>query len=82
MADDAVLAVGVGASDDSPGEPALVIYVDAGKERPPIPAVIDGVRTKVVEGDRFRTFSWGKQTKPQASCSKRGVSAKHSRLNH
>ena len=68
MADDAVLAVGVGASDDSPGEPALVIYVDAGKERPPIPAVIDGVRTKVVEGDRFRTFNWGKQTKPQASC--------------
>ena len=40
------------------------------------------VHTKVVEGDRFRTFNWGKETKPQVSCSKKIVSAKHSTLNH
>ena len=54
MADPAVIGVGVGASEDSPEEAAVVIYVDKEKAHAPIPAVIDGVRTKVIVTDRFR----------------------------
>jgi len=53
MADPAVIGVGVGASEDSPEEAAVVIYVDKEKAHAPIPAVIDGVRTKVIVTDRF-----------------------------
>src|SRR5947209_5516801 len=78
MAQEGIVGVGVGASADSPGEPALVIYTEAGKQ-PVIPAVIDGVRTKVVEGERFRTFNWGKESKAPVSCPKpKAVSVKHS----
>lgn len=81
MAQEGILGVGVGASADSPGEPALVIYVEAGKQHAAIPAVIDGVRTKVVEGDRFRTFNWGKETKAPVSCPKpKAVSVRRSAL--
>jgi hypothetical protein len=53
MRDAAVTGVGVGQSDDNPGESALVIFL---KDRPrvPIPAQIDGVRTKVIPGSEFR----------------------------
>jgi len=54
MVDPAVIGVGVGASEDSPEEAAVVIYVDKEKAHAPIPAVIDGVRTKVIVTDRFR----------------------------
>jgi hypothetical protein len=47
MRDAVVQSVTVGASDDNPGEGALVVEVSA-VPRTPIPAVIDGVRTKVV----------------------------------
>ncbi len=57
MADPAVIGVGVGASDDSPGEPAVVVYVERGKPHAPIPAELDGVRTKVISTDRFRALS-------------------------
>ena len=53
MVDPAVIGVGVGASEDSPEEAAVVIYVDKEKAHVPIPAVIDGVRTKVIVTDRF-----------------------------
>ena len=83
MAQEGILGVGVGASADSPGEPALVIYVETGKQHATIPAVIDGVRTKVVEGDRFRTFNWGKETKAPVSCAKPPiVTLKHSLRSH
>ncbi|HEY6349356.1 MAG TPA: hypothetical protein VI636_08120 [Candidatus Angelobacter sp.] len=64
-----IQGVGVGVSDDNAAEPAMVIYVISGTQRPQIPAVMDGLRTKIVEGDRFRAFGWGKDTKP--SCSKK-----------
>jgi hypothetical protein len=53
MRDAAVTGVGIGQSDDNPGESALVIFL---KDRPrvPIPAQIDGVRTKVIPGSEFR----------------------------
>ncbi len=50
MQDSAVSSVSVGASADSPGEGALVIHLSRGANAP-IPAVMDGVRTRVVFDD-------------------------------
>jgi hypothetical protein len=66
MGREGIMGVGVGRSEDGPGDPALVIYVEQGKLRSSIPAEIDGIRTKIVEGDRFRAFGWGHETKPVA----------------
>jgi hypothetical protein len=66
MADPAVIGVGVGASDDSPGEAALVLYVEQGKTLGAIPAQINGVRTKIIRTDRFRAFDWNE--KPTKAC--------------
>jgi len=57
MGDPAVIGVGVGASEDNPGEAALVLYVDREKTHAPIPAEIEGVRTKVIVTDRFHATS-------------------------
>jgi hypothetical protein len=70
MAQPGIQGVGVGISDDNPAEAALVIYVIAGVPHPEIPAVMEGLRTKIVEGDRFRAFGWGHETRPSA-CSPR-----------
>jgi hypothetical protein len=48
-----VQAVGVGASRDSPHEPAILFFVTAGQPRTNIPAQVDGVRTRIVEGQLF-----------------------------
>ena len=45
--DSAVRSVEVGASADSPGEGALVLHLSRGANAP-IPAVVDGVRTRVI----------------------------------
>src|SRR5260370_25951763 len=45
--DPAIASVEVGASDDSPGEGALLIRV-TGSTNTPVPAVNDGVRPKLV----------------------------------
>lgn len=68
MATSGIIGVGVGASNDSPGESALVIFVEQGKSVS-VPAVIDGVRTRVIVTDPFRTFNWGKST--VKACSRR-----------
>jgi len=68
MSHSGIQGVGVGVSDDNTAEPAMVIYVITGAQHPPIPAVIDGLRTKIIEGDRFRAFGWGRETvKPTCS---------------
>jgi hypothetical protein len=54
MSDPAVIGVGVSASLDSPGDPALMIYVLKGKAHSAIPATIDGVRTRIKETGPFR----------------------------
>ncbi len=66
MADPAVIGVGIGASDDSPGEAAIVLYLEQGKPSGAIPAQIDGVRTKVIRTDPFRAFGWNE--KPAQAC--------------
>jgi hypothetical protein len=54
-----VQGVGIGSSVDSPGEAALMIFTIRGVPQDPIPAVIDGVRTRVRESSRFRAGSVG-----------------------
>lgn len=57
MSDPAVQGVGVGASLDSPGEAAVVIYVMKNKAHGPIPATIDGVRTRIKETAGFHPIT-------------------------
>jgi len=52
-----VQGVGIGASSDHPGEAALAIFVIRGTVHDSIPAVLDGVRTKVRESSRFHLGS-------------------------
>jgi hypothetical protein len=61
-----VQGVGVGSSVDSPGEAALMIFVIRGVPHDPIPAVIDGLRTRVRESSRFRAGTVGAQV--QRAC--------------
>jgi hypothetical protein len=49
-----VQGVGVTSSVDAPGEAALMIFLIRGVAHSPIPAVIDGLRTRVRESSRFR----------------------------
>ncbi len=63
--------IGVGRSDDAPGETTIVIYTITGETHAPVPAVLDGVRTKVVDGERFRSSGWNAHLEPKAaSCAK------------
>jgi hypothetical protein len=48
-----IQAVGVGASYDNPSEPAILLFVTKGQPRPNLPQVLDGVRTRIVEGQWF-----------------------------
>jgi hypothetical protein len=48
-----VQAVGVGASYDDPPEPAVLFFVTKGQPRTNLPAQVNGVRTRIVEGDLF-----------------------------
>jgi hypothetical protein len=59
-----VQGVGVTSSVDSPGEAALMIFVIRGVEHAPIPAVIDGLRTRVRESSRFRAGNAGAEPRP------------------
>lgn len=53
LAHPAVQAVGVGASLDNPGEPAIEFFVTRGASRAGIPAEVNGIRTRIIEGDLF-----------------------------
>lgn len=48
-----VQAVGVGASYDNPKEGAILFFVTKGQRHTDIPAQVDGVRTRIMEGDLF-----------------------------
>jgi hypothetical protein len=61
-----VQGVGIGSSVDSPGEAALMIFTIRGVPQAPIPAVIDGLRTRVRESSRFRSGSAGSEV--QRAC--------------
>lgn len=72
-----IFGVGVAASKDSPGEAAMVIYVDR-SSTVAIPAEIDGLRTQVVRGDPFRTSGWAQE--PAGSCSRTALRPRLSRV--
>jgi hypothetical protein len=46
-------AVGVGASFDNPDEAAILFFVTKGQPRTNLPAQVDGIRTRIIEGDLF-----------------------------
>jgi hypothetical protein len=56
MKDPAVIGVGVSAGD-APGEAAVVVFVDKTKSHGPIPATLDGVKTKIRAVKRFRALT-------------------------
>lgn len=51
-----IQAVGVAVSGDNPAETAISIYVIQGVSHQVIPPVIDGVRTKIFEGQQIRPY--------------------------
>jgi hypothetical protein len=51
-----IQGVGISVSNDNPTETAISFYVVQGVAHPVIPPVIDGVRTRIFEGDRFRPY--------------------------
>jgi hypothetical protein len=48
-----VQAVGVGGSYDNPKEPAILFFVTKGQPRTNIPQQVEGIRTRIIEGDLF-----------------------------
>ena len=53
-----IQGVGVGASEDDPGLPAIVLYVVEGAQHAPLPSNIEGVPTRIVSTDRFQAYGW------------------------
>ncbi|MGE5205954.1 MAG: hypothetical protein ACM3PW_10085, partial [Chlamydiota bacterium] len=72
----AIFGVGVGASEDSPGEAALVLFVDKDMTYTPPPA-LDGARVKVVRSDRFRAWGWNERGQRHACSLPRRAASKH-----
>jgi hypothetical protein len=54
MSHEQIQGVGVAASLDAPGEPAIMIYVLTGKSHTFVPVTIDGVRTRIKETSAFK----------------------------
>jgi hypothetical protein len=48
-----VQAAGVGASLDNPAEAAILLFVTKGQPRTNLPATVDGIRTRITEGELF-----------------------------
>jgi hypothetical protein len=61
----AVFGVGVGASEDSPGEAAVILFVDQDMSYTP-PIALDGARIKVRRIDRFRAWGWNERQQRRA----------------
>jgi hypothetical protein len=57
ISDPAVVAVGVGAGA-TPGQTAIVVYVERNKTARPIPPMLDGIPTRVIQGGRFIASDW------------------------
>lgn len=56
MGKSGIQGMGVSMSVDNPAETAIAIYVIEGEEHLPIPATIDGVRTRIFSGTRFKAY--------------------------
>jgi hypothetical protein len=74
-----VQGVGITSSADAPGEAALMIYLIRGAKHNPIPAVVDGLRTRVRETSRFTAGRRGQE--PEQGCKvQMGNTAEHKAL--
>jgi hypothetical protein len=64
-----VRGVGVGASLDHQGQPALLLFVDPGTPRGGLPVQVDGVRTRIVEnpGESARGILSEQESRPLAT---------------
>jgi hypothetical protein len=56
MSQKGIQGIGVAISKDGPAEPALAIYVIRGTATSSIPATVDGIRTQIIEGERFHAY--------------------------
>jgi hypothetical protein len=56
MSQPGIQGVGVSISMDNPSETAISVYVIQGSAHPQIPALIDGLRTRIFEGSQFKAF--------------------------
>jgi hypothetical protein len=56
MGQSGIQGVGVSISADNPAETAISIYLIEGMSHPDIPPVIDGIRTRIFVGQRFKAF--------------------------
>jgi hypothetical protein len=61
----AIFGVGVGASEDSPGEAAVILFVDQDMAYT-APITLDGARIKVSRSDRFRAWGWNERQQRRA----------------
>jgi hypothetical protein len=75
MSQPGIQGIGVAVSDDNPFDPAVVIFTIMGEQHPPVPATLNGIRTKVIESDRFRAYGWGKETVEAPACSQKPAAA-------
>jgi hypothetical protein len=66
MKEPGVQGVGITSSADAPGESALMVYLIRGEKHNAIPAVIDGLRTRVRETSRFTAGRRGQE--PEQGC--------------
>lgn len=66
MKEPGVQGVGITSSADAPGEAALMFYLVRGAKHNPIPALIDGLRTRVRETSRFTAGRRGQE--PEQGC--------------
>ncbi|HYL11855.1 MAG TPA: hypothetical protein VEV41_02410, partial [Terriglobales bacterium] len=57
MSDPAVLAIGIGDSGTA-GHPAIVVDIERGKPHRTIPAVLEGIPTRVITTGRFKANDW------------------------
>lgn len=64
MTDPAVVAVGVGSNS---GQPVVLVYVERNKTRRPIPPMLDGIPTRVIQGGRFIASDWDEHTARRCS---------------
>ena len=48
-----VQTVGVGASYDNPADTAILLFVNKGQPPRNLPAAVDGIRTRIIEGELF-----------------------------
>ena len=66
MREPGVQGVGITSSADAPGEAALMIYLILGEKHNQLPALMDGLRTRVKETSRFTAGRRGEE--PPQGC--------------